>query len=124
MNSALKSHGFELLTRWTLRNGRIKPETTDWDNCSSWIYSFAFGRSIFYVGIATTVLRSRFDGYSYQINDTVGRNILERLQHGKRVDIYGLRRPGVEKSDLEKEESVLITKYDPPWNVRGKRRDA
>ena len=71
-----------------------------------------------YIGIASTVLRSGLDGYSYQLNDPVGANIKELLKNGAEVKIFGVKRPERTKLELEKEESMLIKQFDPDWNVR------
>jgi hypothetical protein len=114
----LTQAGFEHLTFWRLKGSKCKPESTTWDNSSGWIYSFEAEDRIRYVGIATTVLRSRFDGYSYQLNDTVGMNVKKLLDQDIEVHIYGMRRPGVPKAELEREESRLIVLLNPDWNVR------
>ena len=71
-----------------------------------------------YIEIASTVLRSRLDSYSYQLNDPVGANIKEVLKNGAEVKIFGVNRPERTKPELEKEESMLIKQFDPDWNVR------
>jgi hypothetical protein len=114
----LKDYGFQQYTSWEIRNGKIKPETLDWDNCSGWIYAFVTGVRVRYIGIASTVLRSRLDGYSYHLNDPVGANIKKVLKNGAQVKIFGVKRPERTKSELEKEESMLIKQFDPDWNVR------
>jgi len=115
----IQDHGFQKLTSWEIRNGKIKPERLDWDNCSGWIYAFVTGGCVRYIGIASTVLRTRLDGYSYQLNDTVGANIKKVLEDGAEVNIFGVKRPERTKPELEEEESMLIKKFDPDWNVRG-----
>ncbi len=117
-NEELSRHGFSPLTNWTIRNDKIKPADFDWEECSEWIYAFKTGDKIRYVGIATTVLRSRLDGYSYQQNDRVGKLIREQLNRGATVEILGAKRVGREKSDLELEESALIAEFETDWNVR------
>lgn len=116
----LQTYDFEFLTEWELRSGKIKPLTTEWDTSSGWIYAFTVENRIMYIGIATTVLRGRLDGYSYQINDRVGILIRTQLESRKVVSIYGARRPGISKSDLEIEESSLIARFSTSvaWNVR------
>jgi hypothetical protein len=71
-----------------------------------------------YIGIVSTVLRSRLDGYSYQLNDPVGANIMGVLGNGAVVKLFGVKRPERTKQELEKEESMLIKQFDPDWNVR------
>ena len=71
-----------------------------------------------YIEIASTVLRSRLDSYSYQLNDPVGANIKEVLKNGAEVKIFGVKRPERTKPELEKEESMRIKQFDPDWNVR------
>lgn len=114
----LTDYGFGLLTSWQVRNGKTKPDTTEWDVVSGWIYAFVEGRTVRYIGIATTVLRSRLDGDSYQINDRVGAEVLRALKYGKDISIYGVKRRGVSKEALEREESALIARFDTLWNVR------
>ena len=115
---ALQRCGFEFLTCWELRNGKIKPQSLAWDDCSGWIYAFVTDGRIRYIGIATTVLRSRLDGYAYQINDRVGALIGALLNGGAKVDIFGMRRRGVSKTELEAEESSLIKMFATAWNIR------
>lgn len=64
------------------------------------------------------VLRSRLDGYSYQVNDRVYAEISRLLEMGNSVAIYGTRRPLVPKDELEIEESRLIELFRPDWNIR------
>lgn len=116
--SKLESHGFELLTTWELRNGKAKLKSTAWDDTSGWIYSFVVAKEVKYIGIASTVLRSRFDGYSYQLNDSVGHKIFKLLEDEVEVQAWGVRRGPVGREVLEAEESKLIEEFDPPWNVR------
>ena len=110
--------GFEHLTDWALRGSRAKPATTTWDKTAGWLYAFVTDGKVRYIGITTMVLRSRFDGYSYQTNDSVGSRIKHLLEEGTAVQIYGRRHPGVPKADLEIIESALIAKFAPEWNVR------
>jgi hypothetical protein len=116
--SELQNRGFQRLTRWELRDGRVKPLTLDWDDCSGWIYAFVSDRRVRYIGITTTVLRSRLDGYSYQTNDRVCAYIKELLESGAEVEIYGTKRTDESKSELEAEESKLIKIFSTDWNVR------
>ena len=116
--SKLQQNGFQFLTNWELRNEKIKPQSVAWDDCAGWIYAFVTDRRVRYVGIATTVLRSRLDGYSYQTNDRVGTLIGALLGNGVKVEIFGTKRTGVSKSELEKEESRLIEALATDWNVR------
>lgn len=71
-----------------------------------------------YIGIASTVLRSRLDGYSYQLNDPVGADIKEVLKNGAEVKIFGVKRPERTKPELGKEESMLIKQFEPDWKVK------
>lgn len=114
----LRKYGFSRLTEWELRAGKCKPVVTDWDLVAGWIYAFVTDVRVRYIGIATTVLRSRLDGYSYQLNDSVGRSIREHLGGGGAVEIYGVQRCEVAKADLESEESQLIAAFKPDWSVR------
>jgi len=114
----LSNLGFQQLSVWEIRNGKAKPKTTEWDDVSGWIYAFVAEDEVKYVGIATTILRSRFDGYSYQINDTVGSKILALLRSGVEVQIWGTRRSMASKEQLQPEESRLIAELSPQWNVR------
>lgn len=114
----LQQFGFQFLTNWELRNGKIKPQSIEWDNCAGWIYAFVTEGRARYIGIATTVLRSRLDGYAYQMNDRVGALIGALLENGVNIGIFGSRRPGISKMDLETEESTLIRAFAPDWNVR------
>jgi hypothetical protein len=114
----LQQCGFEFLTCWELRNEKIKPQTVTWDDCSGWIYAFVTEGRVRYFGIATTVLRSRLDGYAYQINDRVGALIGALLNAGGKVEIFGTRRRGISKTELEVEESRLIKMFSADWNVQ------
>lgn len=114
----LQDYGFQRLTNWELRNGQVKPQTIDWDNCAGWIYAFVTDIRVRYIGIASTVLRSRLDGYSYQLNDHVGINIKAMLEKNTEVKIFGIKRSEARKSELEEEESMLIRRFGPDWNVR------
>ncbi len=115
---AIKEYGFQKLTNWEIRNEKIKPVSLEWDNCAGWIYAYVAEGNLRYIGITTSVLRSRLDGYSYQNNDRVGCEIMALLKRDVDVEIYGIKRPDMEKSELEGEESELIRKFDPEWNVR------
>jgi hypothetical protein len=115
--SGLEDLGFLRLTEWELRNDKIKPQSTDWDNCSGWLYAFVTGGLIRYVGMTSFVLRSRLDGYSYQANDRVGGEIYSLLSEGRSVEIYGARRQDASEGELKAEESALIQAFDPDWNV-------
>lgn len=110
--------GFEPVTRCTLQGDRIKPESLDWEDSSGWIYAYASQGCVRYIGITTMVLRSRLDGYSYQLGDRVQRLIQDCLLKEHAVEVYGARRPGVEKEALEVEESKLLRQFRPDWNVR------
>jgi hypothetical protein len=114
----LGQRGFVRLTVWSLLKGRIKPSSCEWDTCPGWIYAFLTDGHVRYLGIATTVLRSRLDGYSYQLNDVVGARVMQALKDGCNVEIFGTRRPGAPKPQLEVEESGLINEFDTDWNVR------
>ena len=118
MVNSLQSYGFQKLTKWEIRKEKIKPATIDWDDCAGWVYAYVAEGKLRYLGITTSVLRSRLDGYSYQVNDRVGQKILNLLQRNVEVEIYGVKRPEVEKFGLEEEESRLIKELDPDWNVR------
>ena len=117
MNSLLVE-GFEYLTDWSLRGPRAKPATTTWDTTAGWLYAFVADGKVRYIGITTMVLRSRFDGYSYQANDSVGSKIKHLLEEEIAVQIYGRRHPSKSKAELEIIESALIAKFAPDWNVR------
>jgi len=114
----LLARGFEYVTAWTLRGETIKPVSLDWTEDSGWIYAFVTEGRVRYFGVSTTVLRSRLDGYSYQINDRVGALIRDLVSADQYVSIYGLRRPGRTKEELEREESDLIREFGTDWNVR------
>lgn len=114
----LIGYGFRHLTVWELRGERNKALTTEWDLTAGWIYSFVTDVRVRYIGIASTVLRTRLDGYSYQINDSVGGFIREQLRQNVPVGIYGVERAGAPKMQLQAEESRLIDRFKPDWNVR------
>ena len=117
-SEAIKEIGFRKISEWVLADGHIKPSTLDWEECSSWIYAFVVDGRPRYFGITNTVLRSRLDHYSYQIGDKVRAFIVRELEQGRTVEIHGLQRVGVFRSDLESEESRLIREYGTDWNVR------
>ena len=117
ISDTLNKHGFVELTAWEIRNGRIKPVNTDWDDCSRWLYAFVVDDKVRYVGKATTVLRSRLDGYAYQIGDRVGSRIHDLLDAGERVRIFGAKRSQSTDAELEAEESELIKVLASDWNV-------
>ena len=114
----LRQRGFQHVTSWEFRNGAIKPASLNWEDVSGWIYAFVAEGSVRYIGITTSVLRSRLDGYSYQINDRVGGLIRESLQAGCLVSIYGLKCPAQATQALGQQEKVLIRELTPDWNVR------
>jgi len=116
--AGLQQNGFRYLTKWELRGNTIKPISLDWDDASGWIYAFVAEGCVRYVGIASTVLRSRLDGYSYQINDRVRALIRKSLEGGRSVSIYGLERPEATREELEEQESAFIRNLNPDWNVR------
>ena len=118
MNSRLLDSGFEEISEWEIRNGKIKPTHLNWDETSGWIYAYATDHSVKYVGITTNVLRSRLDNYSYFVNDRVGALIKSELEAGASVRIYGLQRHAITQTELEKEELALIHSLDAEWNVR------
>lgn len=116
--SDLAKHGFEHVTRWVRHNDTIKLESLAWKETAGWIYAFVSEGRVRYVGITTMVLRSRMDSYAHLSNDRVRPLILQCLNKGQEVEIYGLRRQGVSKSDLEMEESQLMKSLRTDWNVR------
>ena len=116
--AALKSRGFALLTVWELRNTSIKPRCTCWDTTSGWLYAFVTNVRVRYIGMSTTVLRSRLDGYSYQANDRVGRLIRDQLAREVPVEIYGTKRNQLTRKRLEQEERLLINEFRPDWNAQ------
>ena len=117
-SEVMKEISFRKVSEWVLSNGRIKPHSLDWKECSSWIYAFVVDGQARYFGITNTVLRSRLDHYSYQVGDRIRALILRELEQGRIVEIHGLQRVGVSRSDLESEESRLIRKFGTDWNVR------
>lgn len=110
--------GFCKVTEWALLNGRIKPSSLDWEDCSGWIYAFVVEGRPRYFGITSTVLRSRLDQYSYQLGDRVQKLIMDELAAGQAVEIYGLRRGGWSQLERAREESLLIEQFGSDWNVR------
>lgn len=118
LQTDLLNLGFEYLTEWELREEKIKPRSLDWEEASRWIYAFVAEGRVRYIGITTTVLRTRLDGYSYQINDRVGALVEKLLKAEQPVYIYGLRLPNYTKEELERQESELIKKLATEWNVR------
>lgn len=114
----LSSYGFEYLTEWELNGDRIKLRSMNWQDQAGWIYAFACEDQVRYLGITTNVLKMRMDSYRDQINDRVGTQIRDSLGTGMNVSIYGLRKPGLTKEQLEAEESKLIQHFGADWNVR------
>lgn len=119
----LASLGFEPVTTWEPHKGSIRLASFAWPETSGWIYAFVSEGCVRYVGIATTVLRSRMDGYRHQLNDRVGALIRRNLDLGFEVEIYGIRKPGATKEQLEIEETHLINHFGTDWNVQKVQRD-
>ena len=114
----LEKLGFQKVSEWVLSEGRIKPKTLDWEECSSWLYAFVVDGKPRYFGITGMVLRSRLDHYSYQHADRVQRLIMAELNAGRAVEILALRRIGFSEQERAREESRLIDKYGTDWNIR------
>lgn len=114
----LASKGFARLTHWEVHKDRIKPNSLKWKDSAGWIYAFVAEGRVRYVGITTMVLRSRLDAYSHHIGDKVREYIRTCLLQGHEVEIFGTRRPAIEKAALESEESKLMKDFRTDWNVR------
>ena len=112
--------GFERVAKWTLHNETIKLDSLAWKDNAGWIYAFVTSVRIRYIGIATTILRSRMDNYAHLADDRVRPLIKATLASGTEVEIFGVRRRGISKGDLEEEELGLITEFKPDWNVKGR----
>ena len=119
----LAALGFEPITRWVPYKDSIRLASIAWSDASGWIYAFVSEGRIRYVGIATTVLRSRMDGYRHQLNDRVGALIRRNLDLGFDVEVFGIRKPAVAKEQLEIEETRLINHFGADWNVQKVQRD-
>lgn len=113
---------FEYVTRWVIKGGTIKPESSRWEDSSGWIYAFVAASRVMYVGLTTRLLRSRLDDYSYHKDpylkggqpDRLRNLIRSSIETGQTIDIYRLRCSDPEK--IGAQENALILKYDPPWN--------
>jgi hypothetical protein len=117
-HAQLTALGFERLTRWVCHNDSIKLESLAWKEVAGWIYAYVSQDRVRYVGITTMVLRSRMDSYRDLANDRVRPLILSLLNEGHGLEVYGLRRAGITKADLETEERRLIHELQCDWNVR------
>lgn len=114
----LNAEGSKYVTAWVLRNQKIKPESLDWDDSAGWLYAFVVDdKTVKYIGLTDTVLRSRLDHYSYGPQSTskrVRQSIMFELKRGKSVSIFGRRESS--KIRLQAEERRLIDAVKPSWN--------
>jgi hypothetical protein len=109
--------GFRQLGQWEMLHDKIKARLTDQAEGAGWIYAFATGERVRYFGISNRVIRSRFDEYRNQINDTIALRIQKVLIDGDTVSIFGVCSREHEISDLKAQESHLITIFGTDWNV-------
>lgn len=96
---------------------KIKARLTDRAEGAGWIYAFATGDRVRYFGISDRVIRSRFDEYRNQINDTVALRIQKVLEGGGAVSIFGVCGRDQKIPDLKAQESHLIAHFQTDWNV-------
>jgi len=118
MIDSITIEGFEPITRWIIKKGKIKPESLHWEEAISWLYAFVVDeKELKYIGLTTRVLRSRLDDYSYITEEQCERMralIMSELEKGRTVSIYGKK---VEEGiDLFSEEARLRSELSPPWN--------
>jgi hypothetical protein len=113
----LPEFGFRQLGQWEMLRGKIKASFTDGAQGAGWIYAFATGDRVRYFGISGRVIRSRFDDYRNQINDTVALRIQKVLMDGGTVSIFGVCNRDHEIPDLKAQESRLIALFATDWNV-------
>lgn len=71
-----------------------------------------------YVGITDRLLRSRMDNYRDLANDRVRSLIRKCLDQKEFVEVYRPRCLHLSRSEMEKEESLLMHKFGTDWNVR------
>ena len=113
----LPQFGFRPLGQWEMLRDKIKARLTDRAEGAGWIYAFATGERVRYFGISDRVIRSRFDEYRNQINDTVALRIQKVLMDGGTVSIFGVCGRDHEIPDLKAQESHLIALFGTDWNV-------
>ncbi len=117
MLDRLKYLGFKEITQWEVKDENIRLASLDWSDQSGWLYAFAVGEEVKYVGRTTRVLRSRMDDYRDNQTEQPQRlrvEIIAELREGRSVSIYGL--PEADRSKLESEEKRLRDELSPPWN--------
>jgi len=119
MIDSIISDGFEPITRWIIKNGKIKPESLEWKDTSGWLYAFVVDeKELKYIGLTTRVLRSRLSDYSYISEEQCKHKrelIKSELDKGRTVSIYG-KRMKEEEDNLHGEEERLRRELEPPWN--------
>ena len=113
----LPRFGFRSLGCWEMLRDKIKARLSDRAEGAGWIYAFATGERVRYFGISGRVIRSRFDEYRNQINDTVALRIKSVLLDGGSVSIFGVCTQDHEIADLKLQESHLIALFQTDWNV-------
>ena len=113
----LPNFGFRQLGQWQMLRGKIKARLNDRAEGAGWIYAFATGERVRYFGISDRVIKSRFDEYRNQINDTVALRIQNVLVDGGTVSIFGVCSRDYEIPDLKAQESHFIALFEADWNV-------
>lgn len=113
----LTRFGFRPLGCWEMLRDKIKARLTDRAEGAGWIYAFATGERVRYFGISKRVIRSRFDEYRNQINDTVALRIKNVLLDDGEVSIFGVCTRDHKIVDLKSQESHLIALFQADWNV-------
>ena len=115
----LEGLGFRRVTEWVIKEGKIVPPNFDWEDHAFTLYAFMVRGYVKYIGLSSHVLRSRMRNYTDAKTDQGARVrnlVLEELNKGNRVWIYGRIEQGADI--LKIEERKLITVYALPWNVR------
>ena len=121
MSNKLKQYveeGFEPITEWEWRDGKIRLASLDWDEHAGWLYAFVIESEVKYVGLTRRVLRSRMDNYRDLTEEQCVRLrglITTECKSGTTVRIFGRRMSG-DHAELEREEAKLREIPRPVWN--------
>lgn len=107
--------GFEPVTEWIMKGGRIGPPHFKWRDHSGCLYAFVVSGEVKYVGLTSRILRSRMSDYSHINNSQTNGlrdKIVAELAAGRRVEIFRLK-----QSDpvvLATDEARLRRELRPP----------
>lgn len=109
--------GFEPVTQWIWRDGKIRLASLNWRESSGWLYAFVVDDSVKYVGLTSRVLRSRMDDYRDNTEEQTTRLrelIRAELLSDRRIEVYGRHSPETDRR--ESDEARLRADLNPPWN--------